>query len=220
MSHYPGRCFYLRLSQSSLSLLWQSPQALLLGSTGFGIDAERFLPRLGIRMSDMKQDILKDLGLSEDHFIQRGLPQYSDAEVLMAVQTDEDGRVHELVPEACEAWHAMKAAAMADGHEIFIVSAFRSIARQSEIVAAKHRAGQEADAIFSVSAPPGFSEHHTGRAVDVSTPGYQVLEEEFEQSPAFAWLVENAGGFGFRMTYPRGNDYGFIYEPWHWAYMD
>ncbi|MBT8045035.1 MAG: M15 family metallopeptidase [Verrucomicrobiae bacterium] len=169
-------------------------------------------------MKTSNKDIFQQLGMSEDHFDQRGLPRYEDAAELVTVQQDENGRVHELIPEACEAWHAMKDAARSEGLEIFIVSAFRSVSRQAEIVQGKYESGLSNDEIFAVSAPPGFSEHHTGRAIDVSTPGYAVLEEEFEGSEAFAWLHENAAKFGFTMTYPRDNEFGFIYEPWHWAY--
>ena len=70
---------------------------------------------------------------------------------------------------------------------------------------------------MTVSAAPGYSEHHTGRAVDIATPGSRPLTEEFEDSAAFHWLNENAADFGFSMSYPRDNRYGFIYEPWHWA---
>jgi len=162
--------------------------------------------------------VLQELGLSEEFFEQRGLQRFEDAEELDVVQTDANGRIHELVPDACKAWHAMKEAALEAGHDLFIVSAFRSASRQAEIVRAKHLSGIGNEEIFSVSAPPGYSEHHTGRAIDVSTPGYLSLEEEFEQSETFAWLLEHAGSFGFSMTYPRDNEFGFIYEPWHWSY--
>ena len=78
--------------------------------------------------------------------------------------------------------------------------------------------GQAIDAILQVSAAPGFSEHHSGRAVDVTTPGYPVLEEVFEESEAFAWLREHAGRFGFLLSFPRDNPHGVAYEPWHWAW--
>ncbi len=165
-------------------------------------------------------DVFKELGLSEDYFLQRGLQRYDEAKDLVVVHTDEDGRIHELLSSACQAWHAMKDAANDDGHDLFIVSAFRSVGRQAEIVRAKHVSGIGNDEIFSVSAPPGFSEHHTGRAIDVSTPEYLSLEEEFENSPAFAWLQGNAAQFGFTMTYPPGNKFGYLYEPWHWYYGD
>ena len=69
------------------------------------------------------------------------------------------------------------------------------------------------------SAPPGCSEHHTGRAVDIGTPHCKVLDEEFEQTEAFDWLVRFAGKFGFRLSYPRGNSCGYAYEPWHWCFV-
>ncbi|MGO4780892.1 D-alanyl-D-alanine carboxypeptidase family protein, partial [Lysobacter sp. 2RAB21] len=39
-----------------------------------------------------------------------------------------------------------------------------------------------------------------------------------EHTGAFAWLREQAGGYGFVMSYPRGNPHGIVYEPWHWRY--
>ncbi|MGB0990886.1 MAG: M15 family metallopeptidase [Akkermansiaceae bacterium] len=171
-------------------------------------------------MDNDVSNVLSLLSLTEDHFIERGLPRYEDAPELIIAQTDEDGREHELTPLTCEAWQRMKQAAAEDGHDLFLVSAFRSVSRQAEIVRNKHLAGISNEEIFAVSAPPGFSEHHTGRAIDISTPGYPVLEEEFETSDAFAWLAENAESFGFSMTYPRGNRYGFLYEPWHWCFTE
>ena len=57
------------------------------------------------------------------------------------------------------------------------------------------------------------------RVVDVSTPGAPALEVDFEQSEAFKWLEANAASFGFVMTLPRGNRFGYRYEPWHWCYV-
>jgi D-alanyl-D-alanine carboxypeptidase len=74
--------------------------------------------------------------------------------------------------------------------------------------------------ILRVSAAPGFSEHHTGRTVDVTTPGCKPLTEDFEQTPGFVWLVRRADDFGFSMTYPRHNKFGVIYEPWHWTFNE
>jgi D-alanyl-D-alanine carboxypeptidase len=68
-----------------------------------------------------------------------------------------------------------------------------------------------------VNAAPGFSQHHTGAAVDIASPGSRPLTEEFDQSGAFEWLTRNAANYGFSMTYPRENPWGFVYEPWHWA---
>ena len=72
--------------------------------------------------------------------------------------------------------------------------------------------------ILRVNAAPGFSEHHTGRAVDIGTQDCEVLEEVFEKTSEFKWLQENAECFGFSMSYPRDNTAGFAYEPWHWCF--
>ena len=74
--------------------------------------------------------------------------------------------------------------------------------------------------VLTVCAPPGFSEHHTGRAVDLSTPGSPELEIEFDQTPAYAWLTKRAAEFGTYLSYPVGNPRGYHYEPWHWCFQD
>src|SRR5690606_41627176 len=77
---------------------------------------------------------------------------------------------------------------------------------------------RSSDLILEVNAAPGWSEHHSGRAVDISAPGEPPAEESFEATPAFAWLRANAAGLGFTMSYPRDNPHGIVYEPWHWRY--
>jgi D-alanyl-D-alanine carboxypeptidase len=135
------------------------------------------------------------------------------------VERGSDGREHLLVPQAASAWRSLQTAALDAGVSLFIVSAFRSIERQAEIVRRKLGAGLGIEEILTVCAPPGFSEHHTGRAVDVSTKESPSLEIEFDQTPAFAWLVAHAHEFGFHLSYPKGNSQGYQYEPWHWCYQ-
>ena len=79
--------------------------------------------------------------------------------------------------------------------------------------------GQKLEEILKVNVLPGFSEHHTGFAIDLTSKGEVVLEEEFEKSDAFYWLVKNANQFGFYLSYPRNNSTGVIYEPWHWCFQ-
>ena len=103
--------------------------------------------------------------------------------------------------------------------QLLLVSGYRSIRHQADLIRRKLAAGQSIDAILEVNAAPGFSEHHTGRAIDVATPGTRPLTVEFERSAAFAWLDAHAGEFGFRMPYTRDNRFGFQYEPWHWSQL-
>jgi len=163
---------------------------------------------------------LAEFGVSVEALRARGLVRCAEAPVLAVAEVGADGREHRLTPSAARAWQRLKAAARDAGETLLIVSAFRSIERQAEIVRGKLRAGQPIDTILEVSAFPGFSEHHTGRAVDVSVPGCRPLTTEFEQTAAFRWLAANAEGFGFRLSYPRGNAFGYQYEPWHWCHVD
>lgn len=164
--------------------------------------------------------VLASLGIPLDTIAARSLILYPEATELVVVETGEDGRRHRLVPSAAKAWGSLREAARTDGVEISIVSAFRSVERQAEIVRAKLARGQSIDQILSVSAPPGYSEHHSGRAVDVTTEGVRPLEVEFEGTAAFAWLARHAERFGFFLSYPRRNRYGYAYEPWHWCFKE
>jgi len=164
--------------------------------------------------------ILASLGIALDTITARSLVLYAEATELVVAETGGDGRQHRLVLAAAQAWGSLKEAAHAEGVEISIVSAFRSVERQAEIVRAKLARGQSIDQILSVSAPPGYSEHHTGRAVDVTTDGVRPLELEFEGTAAFEWLSRNAERFGFFLSYPRQNRHGYAYEPWHWCFRE
>jgi D-alanyl-D-alanine carboxypeptidase len=145
------------------------------------------------------------------------LPKHYEEQTLVEfIDGEERFKLH---PSAMSAWKRMKKAARIEGIRLYIVSAFRSITRQSEIIERKRRNGISEKEIFRVNALPGFSEHHTGRALDLNTPGSPELKEAFEDSPAFRWLMQNASRFGFRLSYPRENKYGISYEPWHWFYM-
>jgi len=160
-----------------------------------------------------------ELGIPEDYGVNPPLPAYRDATRLEDVEPNILGRMERLAPDTARDWRAMKAAAMKDGVLLLLVSGFRSIERQIALIRAKLERGDTIESILEVNAAPGFSEHHTGRAIDVATPGCRPLTEEFERSAAFEWLTEHAEAFGFRMPYGRENPYGFGYEPWHWSQL-
>ena len=162
--------------------------------------------------------ILAALDIPEDLIRKRALPLCLEADKLELAEVGDDGCEYRLTPAAAAAWHRMKAAAAADGVAIRIASAFRSIERQVEILREKLAKGVSLAEILAASAPPGYSEHHTGRAIDVTTDGVTPFEIEFETTPAFAWLIANASRFGFILSFPPGNRYGYQYEPWHWFY--
>ncbi|MBS0590968.1 MAG: D-alanyl-D-alanine carboxypeptidase family protein [Proteobacteria bacterium] len=158
------------------------------------------------------------LGVPRDYGRARGLRLVREPVRLAQIGRDTQGREQYLAPRAARAWRRMRDAAARDNIELEIVSAFRSVEYQLGILRRKLDRGQSMDQILRVSAAPGYSEHHTGRALDVTTPGYAALETEFERSPAFAWLRINAQLYKFALSYPRGNRHGIAYEPWHWCW--
>jgi D-alanyl-D-alanine carboxypeptidase len=163
-------------------------------------------------------DALAEFAVSPAVLAQRGLEICREPTELVTAETDAEGREHLLVPAAAAAWARMVKAAGEDGVVLSIASAFRTLDRQAAIIRGKLERGAAIDQILCVSAPPGYSEHHSGRAVDVCTPGCPPLEPEFEQTEAYEWLSSHANDHGFALSYPRDNQQGYSYEPWHWCF--
>jgi zinc D-Ala-D-Ala carboxypeptidase len=117
---------------------------------------------------------------------------------------------------------AMSDAAQADGVSLVPLSGFRSVDEQNHLFFdVKAERGQNTDTRADVSAPPGFSEHHTGYAVDIGD-GNQAdtnVSQSFEQTAAFKWLEKNAAYYSFEMSFYKGNPEKISYEPWHWRYV-
>ena len=126
-----------------------------------------------------------------------------------------------LRSEAASALENMFNAAAGEGVYLVLGSGYRSQSTQSAIyynyVA---RDGQAAADRYS--ARPGYSEHQTGLAVDISDYyGNYYLSESFAYTAEANWLYSNAYKYGFIMRYPQGKEYitGYMYEPWHFRYV-
>lgn len=165
------------------------------------------------------QQLHNALGIAEEYASQCKLPQCREPTKLVDTELDFYQRPQKLTAAAFEAWTAMKAAATEQGLSLFLISAFRGLQYQHDLIAAKLEQGRTLEQVLSVNAAPGFSEHHTGRAIDVGTLGCDAVTLEFENTNVFQWLKENAAGFNFYLSYPRDNAYGIDYEPWHWCFQ-
>ena len=162
---------------------------------------------------------LEALGLQADDYAKRsGLALVAEPVALALAGFDRYRRPLWLLPDAARAWQRMREAAARDGVTLEAISGYRSHDYQLGIFARKRARGLEVDAILQVNAAPGYSEHHSGRALDISSPGEPPAEESFESTAAFAWLLEHAGSYGFHLSYPRDNPHGIVYEPWHWCW--
>lgn len=168
-------------------------------------------------LTESYQNLHRELGIPTDYASLRNVPYYAEATELVDVGPNLVGRMQRLTPRAAVKWQHMTAAADRDGVRLLIVSGFRSFGYQADLIRRKLAAGQTIGDILRVNAAPGFSQHHSGEAVDIASPGSRPLTEAFEASEAFRWLCGNASRFGFAMSYPRDNAWGFTYEPWHWA---
>jgi D-alanyl-D-alanine carboxypeptidase len=126
-----------------------------------------------------------------------------------------------LRPDAAEELLAMRRAAAEEGVDLTVLSGHRDRDLQRSLFFdVKSERNQTALERASVSAPPGFSEHSTGYAVDLGDASRPAthLSEAFENTPAFRWLAANAARHHFHLSFPRGNRQGVNYEPWHWRY--
>jgi D-alanyl-D-alanine carboxypeptidase len=139
---------------------------------------------------------------------------------LVAIGSNPDGDKVRLAPSAARAWKKMKAAAAKDGRTLLGLSGFRSVARQTEVFLKKKASGERLDTILTWLAAPGYSEHHTGRAIDVGSPDEPPLAQSFAKTEEYRWLLRRGAEFGFRLSFPKGNRHRIGYEPWHWFHKD
>ncbi|MEG4420398.1 D-alanyl-D-alanine carboxypeptidase family protein [Microcoleus sp. LAD1_D5] len=146
---------------------------------------------------------------------------YPEAPAKDLVSVTSDGSV-KLRTSAAAKYQEMANAAAASGIYFAPISGFRSLQDQQHVffdVKAERR--QNASKRAEVSAPPGYSEHHTGYAIDIgdgSAPDTN-LSQSFENTQAFKWLEANAVAFSFEMSFPKNNRQGVSYEPWHWRFV-
>jgi D-alanyl-D-alanine carboxypeptidase len=132
-----------------------------------------------------------------------------------------DGRM-KLRKGAAQKYKEMTAAARRAGVILVPISGFRSVQQQEQVFfSIKAQRNQSAPERAAVSAPPGYSEHHTGYAVDIGDGAVPAtnLNVNFEKTKAFEWLQANAGRFSFELSFPKDNPQGVSYEPWHWRYV-
>jgi D-alanyl-D-alanine carboxypeptidase len=132
-----------------------------------------------------------------------------------------DGRIR-LQKAAAQKYRQMQAAARRDGVSLVPLSGFRSVKEQEYLFfGVKAKRNQEAKKRAEVSAPPGYSEHHTGYAIDLGDGRAPAtnLSQTFEGTAAFRWLKNHAAKYSFELSFPANNPQGVNYEPWHWRYV-
>lgn len=115
---------------------------------------------------------------------------YSGGRAMRICTTTVNGKPVEV--GTAKAFVRMRDAAKRDGVNIVVVSGFRTMAKQRELYRL-YKAGRG-----NLAAPPGYSNHQSGHALDLNTKARGV----------YAWLSRNGASYGFRRTVPS--------EAWHW----
>ncbi|AKG24676.1 hypothetical protein IJ00_16015 [Calothrix sp. 336/3] len=130
-------------------------------------------------------------------------------------------RYESLRPEAALSLMKMIYAAREKGVWIIPVSGYRTIAQQQKLFQQQTQRKGSAKEAAKISAPAGYSEHHTGFAVDLADGKSPRLDLafEFEKTDTYLWLKKHAQEFGFELSFPRNNPQGVSFEPWHWRYV-
>lgn len=149
---------------------------------------------------------------------QYGHKEYKEASVNDLVSVGNDQK---LKSSAAKSFTQMVSAAKNSGANLLPLSGFRSVEAQKELFygVAKDR-GQTPEERAKVSAPPGFSEHHTGYTIDIGDANETGTHTNpsFENTKSFKWLQSNAGKYGWELSFQKG-DLNVSYEPWHWRYV-
>jgi LAS superfamily LD-carboxypeptidase LdcB len=103
-----------------------------------------------------------------------------------------------------------------NGTPLQIISGYRSFGDQTALKS-NYKVTYGAGA-NKFSADQGYSEHQLGTTIDLTTVALGADFNEFDQSKAYAWLMQNAQRYGFVLSYPKNNDY-YQFEPWHWRFV-
>jgi hypothetical protein len=135
------------------------------------------------------------------------LPEYFMPAALEII--DEYGRL--ATPETISAFNRIQTAALDEEIYLYVQSAYRTIAHQRELY---EQAGEN-----GMVARPMFSEHHTGRALDLG--GVDGLLDVNGPTKTGRWVAEHAHEYGFIIRYTEANRHitGYPDEPWHITYV-
>lgn len=182
--------------------------------------------------SDEEVVTMVNIGLDRDFYIEptevselnetmlvnkfRYLP--SDYEPYLARIDDEfsDGGAQYAVVEAANAFEKMASDMKRAGLHIVTISTYRDYGEQEEIYQ-DYVDKLGPDGAKEFAALPGYSEHQTGYAFDISSPSNPYFEKTEERK----WLEKHAHEYGFILRYPEEKEKitGYSNEPWHYRYL-
>ena len=172
-----------------------------------------FLPKSNF--NPYKNGLIGDTKIKDDKIL--GHFPYRETSLENLIEITPDILVHKKMYKSLL---KMRDDAKKEGVYLVFLSGFRSIELQKEIFySLKSIRSQVAMERARVSAPPGYSEHSTGFAIDIGDALNREtdFEVEFETTSAYKWLERNAAKYHFKLSFDRKQN-SVDYEPWHWRY--
>ena len=152
------------------------------------------------------------------------LPQNYESQVELIDVENSFGAKYRIEKETYDHFVKLREAVLKKGIQIELDSVYRSVARQQEIVD-EFTKTSGADYVKKYVAVPGYSEHHTGLAVDICLVEYgKIIDDNdamIERKETFKEIHGELANFGFILRYLPGKDNitGYSYEPWHFRYV-
>lgn len=189
--------------------------AVGIKSDGYNTEVRKYLERL--RIEKLAQNFGTSLVvLTKDSY----MPSSYVPDHLREVKVEKN-KYMELPDEVASQVESMFQAALEEGYQIVLASAYRSYDYQEGIFS-RRVASNGFDEAKTVVAIPGQSEHQTGLAIDVTTRAMSYgLDQSFEDEAEFRWLMDHCYEYGFILSYRKDKVdlTGYIYEPWHYRYV-
>ena len=120
--------------------------------------------------------------------------------------------------DAANAFEEMVKDALKEGYTVKAASTYRSYSYQDGLYN-RYKASDGEEKADTYSARPGYSEHQTGLAVDVSNGKSSYTD--FGNTKEFNWMKENAYKYGYILRYTKETEFitGYMNEPWHYRYV-
>lgn len=138
---------------------------------------------------------------------------YSDFRQIPVDHCKNNSKIY-ILASAHKSLLKMLAAALEEGILLQVESGYRSIGYQKVIFMRKLAAGRKFEDIVRYVAPPGYSQHMLGIAIDFSPSDWR-----FASTKQYTWLKENGHRYQFEETYSEFNKAQMPWEAWHWSYI-
>ena len=156
---------------------------------------------------------------------QNKLPDDWEKNVELVDVTNGLGQTYKVEKKAAEAYDKLREELSNEGIIIELDSTTRSVAEQQKLWD-EWTVEYGEDYVKKYVAVPGYSEHHTGLAIDIciEKDGKRINDndEMIKEKEIFSKIHEKLAKYGFILRYLEGKDdiTGYSYEPWHFRYID